>query len=484
MRWLMRSMVAALMLVGLSQAAWAISQENREQLEGYFADLGTVHYELYAPLGGAEVGGAVIDEGGQVRLHIARVNERRVESLITETLESADGKPPFTFLLIGAHALVYPTRTWMDSSGVAHRRGDLTIYELLSAEAPGQLLQIKDAIDLSFQAGSARSNENLLWQPSTHFLNANGILPRKYNYCRLSYDPEANDYVLYQHLTTLPDAATVQAANLNNRALLRYRAGDLLGASQLLTQADSIASADQSVIVRNQALINSEIEDLADQGRMFADQPCDEALQYLWQGDFAGVLRAMEPRSQYGLSDLEQATAALALAWEKRWPDVDRVTVELERHNVPFLADYLWELAKIAFSHGFMDVAGTRLLALESIDPRHPGYAVGHSRLLRAMGETEQGEQVLERYLSDPANAGRDLSDPRLELYGLYYKRANLVGCERLAEDALRAPVTNLQAYVQLADYADLSTSLADVPIDASGRIPAPQHPLETFGVN
>ena len=136
------------------------------------------------------------------------------------------------------------------------------------------------------------------------------------------------------------------------------------------------------------------------------------------------------------------------------------------------------------YCHGFMDVASTRLLALESIDPRHPGYAVGHSRLLRAMGETEQGEQVLERYLNDPANSGRDLSEPRLELYSLYYKRANLVGCERLTEDALRAPVTNLQAYVQLVDYADLSTSLADVPLDSSGRIPAPQHPLETFGVN
>lgn len=484
MRQLLSSVLAAAAVIGLTLPAWAASEENRAKLAKHFASLGTVHYELFAPLGGAEAGGAVIGDDTHAQLFIARVSEGRVEELICESVESADGKPPFTFLLIGAHALVYPTREWTDADGKAHRTGDLTVYDIITKDAPRKMLEIKEVVDLSFQAGSAKSTDNLLWQPDPHLLNNNGVLPVKYNYNRLSYDPERNEYRLYQHLTALPDAATVQAANMNNRAIVRYRAGDLLGASQLLTQADSIASADQSVIGRNQALLNSEIEDLADQGRMFEDRPYDEALQYFWQGDWSGVLRVTQARGQYGLTDLESALVGLALAHEKRWPEVDRVTLDLEQRGAPFFTDYLWELAKIAYDHGFTDIANTRVLALEALDPRHPGHAVGHSRLLRAMGETEQGEQVLERYLLDPGNAGRNLSEPRLELYSLYYKRANLSGCSQLVEDALRAPVTDLLAYVRLLDFVDLSTALADVPMDSSGRIPAPERPLETFGVN
>lgn len=484
MRQLMNWLLAALAIVWLTQPAWAASQENKQKLAEYFTGLGVVHYELIAPLGGAEVGGAVVATEGGARLCIAGVRDGRVESLISESLDSAEVAPPFTFLLIGAHALVYVTHDQQAVGGERQRVGDLVVYELISATAPNKLFEIKDVADLQFQAGSAKSTDNLLWQSAPHFLNGNGLLPVKYNYCRLSYDAENNEYHLFQHLTALPDAATVEAANLNNRAIVHYRQGNLLGASELLTRADGIASADQSVITRNHALITSEIEDLGDQGRMFADQPADEALQYYWQGDYAGVLRVMEARSHYGLTDLDYAMVGLSLARLKRWPEVDRITVELERVGAPFLADYLWELTKIAYAHGFYDVAATRLLALEAIDARHPGHAVGHSRLLRVMGEMQPGEQVLARYLLDPANQTRDLSEPRLELYNLYYKHADVSRCDQLMQDALRGPVTNLLAYVRLLDYVDLSSALTDVPLDDTGRIPAPEHPLETFGVN
>jgi len=306
----------------------------------------------------------------------------------------------------------------------------------------------------------------------------------------LNYDLDTKKYSLHQHLRGLPDAAEVDAANLNNRAILRYREGRLMEASSLLTQADTIAEADQSIIVRNQALINSELDDLSIQADKFPAQPASEALEYFWQGNYLAVLRVMDAHARFGYSPEESAIFGLALAREDRWPDSDKFTEELERQQSPFLADYYWELVKIAAGQQrnsvndvHRDIANKWLLKLEMVDPRHPGYVVGLSRLLRDTGEYNQGEQVLEQYVFNPANAERNLSEPRLELYELYNNRAYMAGCDQLVTDAQRGPIIDLLGYVLLLDYADYSTSLVDVVAEESNRIIAPEKPLEMFDV-
>ncbi len=62
-------------------------------------------------------------------------------------------------------------------------------------------------------------------------------------------------YVLTLPLMALPDAASVDAANLNNRAIYNYYRGNLQEASRLLEQADGLADADQATILHNQAMI-------------------------------------------------------------------------------------------------------------------------------------------------------------------------------------------------------------------------------------
>jgi hypothetical protein len=292
-------------------------------------------------------------------------------------------------------------------------------------------------------------------------------------------------------LTALPDAATVDAANLNNRAIVEYYNGRLMDASLLLAQADNVADADQSIIARNQSLINSEMDDLGAQADLFPDRRSDEALEYYWQGNYLGVLRVMDTRGQYGYSDYEAAIFGLALAQENRWRDADQFTAELERQQAPFLADYLWELSKIAYSQGrpsrddpHTAIGDARLQKLEGIDRHYPGYVVGLSRLLCQTGEPTQAESVLSAYLADPANANRDLTEPRLELFKLYKQRDFAAGCERLLDEALRGPVLSLPAYVRMRDYVDFSTAMVDVPLDSSGRIKAPSKPLEVFQVN
>jgi hypothetical protein len=251
-----------------------------------------------------------------------------------------------------------------------------------------------------------------------------------------------------------------------------------------------VASADQSIIARNQNLVNSEMDDLGVQADRFPEQPAEEALEYFWQGNYLGVLRVMDTRGQYGYADHEAAVFGLALAYENRWRDSDRFTAELERQQSPCLADYLWELAKIAYSQSrtgggdaHSEIGHARLLKLEAVDRQHPGYIVGLSRLLRLSGDIEQAERVLDDYLTSQASSDRDLTEPRMELYELYSQRGFLDGCERLTEEAMRGPVLNLPGYTRMKDYVDFSTALVDIPLDSSGRIKAPEKPLEVFGV-
>ncbi|MBN2081367.1 hypothetical protein JW859_04075 [bacterium] len=487
-----RGLLAVLFTACLSGIAQAASEQDIARLKEYFSGQGPVHYELYAPLSSVDqpVGGAVFSEGTGGRLEIARVQNGNVESLLTQSLPEINTKPPFTFLLTGAHLLTYITRDWMDLTGQSHRRGDLKIYDLISEDTPQIVFELNDVCDLSFQSGGALSTKNLLSQPAPHFLNNCGWLPIKHNYCWLNYDMDTKKYSLHQHLTGLPDAAEVDAANLNNRAILRYREGRLLEASSLLTQADNVAEADQSIIVRNQALVNSEIDDIGIQADKFPAQPASEALEYFWQGNYLAVLRVMDAHARFGYAPEESAIFGLALAREDRWPDSDKFTAELERAQPPFLADYYWELVKIAYSQQrqnptdvHRDIANKWLLKLELVDPRHPGYIVGLSRLLRDTGELGQSEQVLEQYVFNPVNAERNLAEPRLELFELYSNRAYLPGCDQLVADALRGPVIDLLGYVLLLDYADYSTALVDVTTGEENRIIAPEKPLEMFNV-
>lgn len=533
--------VVLVMLLGLAcwcllgNSAQAISVKNEARLMEHFTGLGQVHYSLFAPLGGPEVGGAVIDDGdGTGRLVIARVEKDAILELLTEGLSELSDKPPFTFLFTGHHALVYPTRSWTDTRGVKHRRGDLVIYDITMQDTPLELFALKDVCDIMFQAGGALSADNLLRQPSSHFLNSSSMLPVKYNYCQLSFEPapakadserpstdapqvdssgeaETGDdgnegaqqpeqaasashseapeytYVLSLPLKPMANAASVDAANLNNRAIFNYYRGRLLEATRLLTQADNIAESNQNVILRNQSLINSELDDLGAQARLMPGVPFDEALQYYWQGDYLGLLRIMDIRRNLGMSDNDYALLGLALAHEKRWPEVDRVTVELERRGWPLLADFLWELNKIAEVQGFTEIDGIanqRLLALEAIDTNHPGYIAGLARLLRRTGQEQQAVHVLGNYVFNPVNADIDLSEPRWELYQMRYHKADQIGCDQLIESARAGPILNLLGYVQLVDFIDYSTALTDVPIDHSGRMKVPEYPLETFGVN
>jgi hypothetical protein len=134
------------------------------------------------------VGGAIIPAGEGGTLHIARVQDGRVGELLSVALPQLNRKPPFTFLLTGMHLMVYPTREWTDAGGRSHQRGDLQIYDLVSADTPQQVFELKDVCDVNFQPGGSLSTEYLVAQPSRHFLNRFGLLPVKHDYCWLRFN--------------------------------------------------------------------------------------------------------------------------------------------------------------------------------------------------------------------------------------------------------------------------------------------------------
>jgi hypothetical protein len=478
-----------LLLAGLPLPAGATSKANQDMLMKHFATLGTVLSATFPPIGGPEIGAAVIAgkaaEGSTPppRLRIVRVEGGgRIVDVLDEALPTAAERPQYALLHGGKHLMTYPTTAWVDGAGITHTRGDLAVRDLEAAGGPKVVYELKDAVDVAFSAGAVEYDDCLLWQPDPHFLNAARTLPVRNNYVQMSFNAETNTYELYQHLIVLPDAAQVDAANLNNRAILYYRAGYLLQAARLLEQASSLAEANQSLIAHNQELVKSEIADLERQLERLAGRPANRALLYYWQGDYGACLRELEARQPAGLTDTDCAMAGLCLAQVKRWPDVDKTSIELEHRNVPFLASYLAELVRIAGWQGFHDIAATYLQALVAVGRDLPAAAALKAQLLASTGRTADAQSLLEQYLA--AHPGGSVNaGPRLRLYELYRGHGDSAGCQQLVQDALAGPVTDLLGYVLLADYADLSTALAEVAPE-SDRIKAPQSPLDVFGIN
>ncbi len=481
----MRNVILLMLVAGcclLAAPAFAINDKNAAVLHEYFAGKGEVLYELNTPLGGPELAGAVIRTGGGATLIVAEVRERNeCVELYTQPVNADFKTPPFTFLLTGQHLFVYSTTPWTDTAGVEHAKGDLRIISLLPESAGTVVYELKDACDLKLEPGGALTPDNLLWQPAPHFLNKFGFLPRKSNYFRLTLDLDTGKYILGHHLVALPDAGTVDWANLNNRALLNYASYRLQDAKYLLEQATRVAEGDQSLIARNQQYVKSELSDLDAQRNMLPDWPYHEALESFWAGDFNAVLRALEARESQGYTPMDYAIYGLACAELKRWAKADEITIALERLNFPYMSDYLWEIAKIALFQDFPEVAYTYLLALQVTDPEHPGYVIGMAKLERLKGNLANSEQMLEQYLAAPGHSKYDLSEARLELFNLYYQRNFQAGCQRLINEAGQPPLVNIQGYVHLLDYIDYSTAMVELAVENSDRIKAPDQPLDSI---
>lgn len=476
--------------LAFTATAGATTTENQAALHEYFATKGEITLETYPPISGPEIGVAVIApksaaEGsapGTAQLVVARVVGRgNPQEVLAEALPAANGNPQYALMMNGKHLMTYGSSAWTDETGSSRARGDLRIRDLEAEGGVKTIYELKDVIDLSLPVGSVQYSDCLIWQPWPHFLNASGVLPIRNSYIQLSFDTEKNEYRVYQHLTVLPDAETVEAANMNNRAVLYYRMGDLEQASQLLEQAYASSEADQSLIAHNQEMIKGEISELGRQSTRIAGRPSDRALMYFWQGDYAGCLRELAPRQHDGLSDFDCAMAGLSMASQKRWPEVDKLTIQLERHKAPFLAEYIARLVHIADMQGFGDVASLYLQALAAADTNCPAYAALSAEALDRKGQAADAERALEQYLARHSG-GSTNAEPRLKLFELYTRRGNSLGCEQLKKDALQGPVTDLMGYVLLADYVDLSSALKPMKKDAE-HIQAPP-PLETFGIN
>lgn len=482
-------LLAALWLAA-GGAARAANIETQKALDEYFAKQGEVLLVVYPPITGPELGAALIAgkaaEGATtapVQLVVARVAGRReVQPVLAEAMPAAAGPPQFALLMNGKHLLTYGAAPWVDAAGRSHARGDLRIRDLEAAGGPKQLFELKDVIDLGLPSGSVQYSDCLLWQPKPHFLNNRGVLPVRNSYIHLSCNPEKGEYKLYQHLAALPDAEKVDSANLNNRALLYYRAGALTDAARLLEQAYALAEADQSVVAHNQTLVKSEIEELSRQLQHAESQTGDRALLYFWQGEFRLSLGALEPRQREGMTDSDAAMAGLALAQLDRWPEVDNLTVDLERRKAPFLAEYISSLVDIADLQNHPDISSTYLQALGAVGSDTPAYAAWYAEALDRRGRSAEAQFALEHYLATHPGGSVNAA-PRLKLCELYWRQGNRAGCDALAQDALAGPLTDLQAYAQLADFYDLSTARREIRPEGD-RIVAPDKPLDTFGIN
>ncbi len=470
-----------LVAAGALRPAHAISQDNQENLQKYFRSKGEVSYELYTPFGGPEIGIAVYQDGNTARMEAAQLlgknGKGKATTLLSETLMLPPARPPFTFLLSGAHLLTYNTKPFTDAYGSPGVIGDLVIRDLTGKDGPKVLFELHDVANLQFQPGSDAYGESVIWQTQPSFLNSAGRLPVKHSYARLVYNTETGNYELRQALAALPDATTDESANNNNRAIIHYRLGRLNNASALLEDAVIMAEYNQSSVVRNKSLVDSEIEDFGRQSNV-KDRPFDEALMYFYQGQYKACLRILDGRKSVGYGPVDLGMMGLALANERRWPNADRCTEALMQQKAPFLPEYLASLVEIARYQGFSDIAAMQLKKLEALAPKSPEFSAELANLLIETGDTAGAERVLERCLNSHSINSSSLSNARRLLYSLYQSRAYYDGCRDLIRDSA-SPLLDLMGYVDLLDYQDLSSALKDVELEQRDRINAPDQPLD-----
>ena len=477
-------LISLIVALGLPGFAHAINKQNRALLEEHFKSRGQVEYQLYTPLGGPEIGGAVLKssaESGQTETLVCRVDKGSIQTVYTQMMRHHGARPPFTFLMTGQHMLTYPTTEWTDERGRRHQRGDLQIYDLAAEGGPKVIFTMADVCDVAVGPVGPEATINLLWQPSPHFLNREGVLPTKYSYTRLIYDEATREYVLRNHIETLSEAGSLDAANLNNRAVFYYQMGNLQEAASLLERAAIAAEYDQTTVLHNQSMIKGEIAELEQQHDLAPDTPWDEARMYFFQGDYTAVVRIMTDRLTQTSNPDDLAMLGIALAHKKRWPEADGVTIQLEKLAPNYFTDYLYEMFQIALYQGHPNVASAYLKVLEIEDRTQPGFAAGTAELQSRAGQNAEAKSTLEKYLSAHASSERDLQPARFQLFRIYYAAGNIAGCEQLMREALRGPVVRIANYTDLADYTDLSSSLSDIPLDTTDRMEAPEQPLEDF---
>ncbi|MDQ3022818.1 MAG: hypothetical protein M3R04_00310 [bacterium] len=492
--------VTFIALAGLAfcSPALATSKQNVERFVKHFESLGSVRYKTFAPLGEdllgtmfPEIGVAEIGEGSASKLVVVRANKGGkggIETLISEPFVSSGSGADFGLLAAGNHLITYTSQPWTDGRGVEHVRGDLQVRDLTSAGGVKQLFLLKDAVDVGFKIGSQKFQDNLVWQPLLHFLNGGERLPRRFVYNRLAWDEVSSGYKLVHHLTALPEAGTVLAANLNNKGILYYRAGHLREAERWFSEATTQATTEQSIVLHNTELVGVEMEDISRQGRKRPEQVYDEALMAYWRGEFDDALLQLSSRGA-SIGEFDYALLGLALAQQRRWPEVDGVTERLARKSLSpsgrgkqFYADYLGEVARIALLQGrrMNEVAGRYLKALEATDKGHPAYVEGIAELMVRGGQTAEVESMLERQI-DLAPGDVDLMRYFTKLFTLYQSSGR--STSMLLADASEGPLHNIGGYVDMLDYYDLRPALTDLQYQGENTIDVSGGPLDSFGL-
>ncbi|MEZ5339254.1 MAG: hypothetical protein R3F46_13465 [bacterium] len=465
-------------VLGICAPAIAATENGISRLDSHFSSLGTVEYKLYTPLGGPEMGAAVIRDGSGLEMRVVELRNGQPVSRISERMSEYTGKRPFTFLLTGRQFLSYPTRSWTDARGQEHQIGDLKIYDM-TGESPQVIFDLPNVADLSFQAKGALTASNLLWQPADHYLNTEGKYPLKYNYFIVRQD-QTGKYDIFHHLELLPDNGLVEAARYNNRAIYYYMHDDLMGAINAMSKANIITDRDQSIILSNTDFLKSELADIEYQAEHNPDPLVDEARMYFWSGQYQPALRVLETRQRY-MSDADWALSALCLAKLKRWPEADNITAELRRRDVPWLGDFLSDLLDIAELQRLPRVLEVQMRAMEALDPSHPALIAAKARILLGAGQTAEAQRMLEGYLA--RRPDREVDEARYELYGIYHAAGDQAGMERLLGELRQGQITDLRDYVNLKDYHDFSVVMEELEVDQTEFIKSPKNPLQDLTV-
>ncbi|MCB1217205.1 hypothetical protein KDL44_07420 [bacterium] len=479
---LFRNWIPGLLLcaavLGICAPASAATENGISRLDSHFSSLGTVEYKLYTPLGGPEMGAAVIRDGGGLEMRVVELRNGQPVNRISERMTEYNGKRPFTFLLTGRQFLSYPTHDWTDERGINHQIGDLKIYDM-TGESPQVIFELPRVTDLSFEAKGALTASNLLWQPAFHYLNEDGKFPLKYNYFIVRQD-QTGKYDIFHHLELLPDNGLVEAARYNNRAIYYYMKDDLMGAINAISNANIITDRDQSIILSNTDYLKSELADIEYQTEHNPDPVVDEARMYFWTGQYQSALRVLEARQRY-MSDADWAMSALSLARLRRWPEADNITAELKRRNVVWLGDYLADMLSIAELQRLPRVLEVQLRAMEALDPTHPALVAAKARILLGAGKTGEAQRLLEGYLARRPN--REVDEARYELYGIYHAAGDQAGMDRLLAELTTSQMTDLRDYVNLKDYHDFSVVMEELEADDTDFIKSPRNPLQDLTV-
>jgi hypothetical protein len=454
----------ALAVAALALTPQAARADDTEIIKATYPGM-TIKFQDMAPIDKTAIYGLVLQapDGSGFAKAVRMEGEGAVE-IVSQGIaanEVADAK--IDFVSDGKNMIVRTKDSREDGDFYA----TINIYDLV--DKPGALLfTIKNALnaEISSTPHSASLPGLLLWQKTPFFLN-DASPPAKYSYFMVTWDEAGGRYVMGSHLLRINGADLPIEAELNNKGVDYYLAGNLVKARAFFERAQEMAGTAARTINSNFWLVNREINLLEQQEYTSSGSVVstifDKAKLLFYEGQFEACIREIRgPDADEGMASLGEtrsvtqdrlAMLGLSYAEIEDFDKLHSVDQTMATAPVAFRILYYEALLDVLSRENHQDELEKYMIKLEGLDPNDPTLTFYKARYLIQKNDLERAVGILDRYLAAMAGKGVNVERCRLALYEVAALSNDEQEIADLQKQMDSSPKIDLRWYIEALNF-------------------------------